>query len=501
MGIGADMKTLSSYFAEFLRNTAGNFAMTLALGVMAIMVAAGSALDYSTMSENRTKFQNVLDSAALAAAIALKKQQWSDAEVVGLDHFNGQVLPQLQNEVQSLQFDYVDDTVRATLMGRSDNTFMKLAGVPYLDYKVEAAVRFPDFPIEVAMVLDTTFSMSVGGKINTLKSAAREFVDTILETGGVAGDRKISIVPFAKYVNVGRDKMGSNWLDAEDEEITHPEQCTTTSPIISQSDCHTETINHPARQIPETCSPAVYQDGVRISGASCTPARTEPAYTSTRQVCNNIVYGPPETTCQPAWTETIYWNGCVASRRNPRHLNDRDFQFRVPGPNRLVCPSEIIGLTDNKSQLHAAINSITAVGDTYIPQGVVWGMRTLSPHAPYEGGRSMANMNSLNGRKYLVLMTDGINVRSPQIPGSPLHDGTDVNKADQYLERACDNVKDEGIEVFTVSFGSGVDADTRALLENCATAERNYFHADTNTDFKDVFRNIADQIITVHLTL
>jgi hypothetical protein len=396
----------------------------------------------------------------------------------------------------SVDFTYNDDTIVGKAKGKSENFFMGLVGINKIDYEVQAAVYFPDYPIEVSLVLDTTGSMSFDGKIETLKTAAKEFVDTVISSP--TADRKISIVPFAQYVNVGRDKMGETWLDAQD--VVVPEQCCTRTPIdYSQSTCTTQTTNHPAVDVPEQCYPATYNDGVQTSPASCTPARTKPAYTSTGRTCSNIVYGAPVTTCQPSYT--INWNGCVASRNYPRNLNDTDFSFRVPGPNNLVCPSEITPLTKNKTTLTNAINGLVAVGKTYIPQGLAWGVRTLSKEAPYTEGKSDAEMVTKKGKRFLVLMTDGENVVSPLVPSSPLHTGNDIDKSNEWLTEACSNAKNDNIEIFTVSFGAGVDADTKALLGQCATKEENYFHAANNTDFKTSFQSIADLILTMHLSM
>lgn len=464
-----------------------------------ITLIVGAAFDYTRMTSDRSKFQAVLDSATLNAAISLRKSNWGQAKKDGEDHFSANVPLTMANDLVSVGFTYDDDTIVGTVKSKSENYFMGLIGINKIDYEIQAAVYFPDYPIEVSLVLDTTYSMTVGNKIGTLKTAAKEFVDTVLSSP--TADRKISIVPFAQYVNVWRDKMGETWLDAEDEVISVPEQCSTTTPIVSQSGCTTQTTNHPAVNVPEQCSPATYNDGVQTSPASCTPAHTQPAYTSSSETCSNIVYGDPIETCQPAYDYTVYWNGCVASRNYPRNLNDTDFSFRVPGPNNLLCPSEITPLTDSKSALTTAINALTPVGNTYVPQGVVWGARTLSKSAPYKEAKSDGEMTAKNGKRFLVLMTDGVNVSSPLVPTSPLHNGGDVDKSNDWLTEACTNAKNDSVEIFTVSFGAGVDADTQTLLRNCATKDENYFHAATNTDFKTSFQSIADLIVTLHLSM
>jgi Flp pilus assembly protein TadG len=485
---------------RFYRDERGNFALIFAFCLLAIMLCIGAAMDYTRMSNARTKFQAALDSATLTAAMSLKKMDWDDAKQAGLDHFASNVDLVNDPDIKSIELTYVDDRVHGTVKSKSENYFMALAGINQMNYQVDAEVYFPNYPIEVSLVLDTTGSMDAAGKMPTLKSAAKDFIDTVL-TGANGIDRKISIVPFAQYVNVGRDKMGSLWLDAADEVVHVPEQCSTSTPILSQSDCHTTTTNHPAQNIPESCTGAVYNDGVQVSPPVCTPAYTQPAYTSSSEVCNNIVYGDPVTTCQPAYDYTIYWNGCVASRNYPRNLQDTDFSFRVPGPNQLVCPSEITPLTDNKTTLKSAIDALIPVGSTYIPAGIAWGARTLSSQEPYGQAKTDAQMTAKKGKRFLVLMTDGVNVVSPEVPTSPLHTGGDIAKSDTWLTEACNAAKSDNIEVYTVSFGAGVDASTQDLMRKCASKDENYFHAGTNASFMNSFKSIADAIITLHLSM
>jgi len=61
-------------FKSFLRNSAGNFAVVTALGLSAVMVAGGVAVDASSLMQLRAELRDVSDAAALAAAIAANKK-------------------------------------------------------------------------------------------------------------------------------------------------------------------------------------------------------------------------------------------------------------------------------------------------------------------------------------------------------------------------------------------------------------------------------------------
>jgi len=56
------------------------------------------------------------------------------------------------------------------------------------------------------------------------------------------------------------------------------------------------------------------------------------------------------------------------------------------GPNSGCELAPLYRLSTNWSGLKAAISNMTAVGDTNIPMGLVWGWHLLSPNAPFSDG-------------------------------------------------------------------------------------------------------------------
>ncbi len=493
---------------NFFKDQSGNVALTATLSLFVLAGAAGGAFDYSRVHNAKSHFQNVTDSAALAAALEYRKTDWNKAETVGENHISTYTTSGSGYVITTSELTLDGQEVVATVKGYSQNYVLSATGLEKFDFSVSSRVKLPDYPIEVALVLDTTFSMSVGNKMNTLKSTAKDFVDTLLN---IDSDQvRISMVPFANYVNVNPNSLGASWLEAANEDVVVPRQCTTVRPEISRSGCTSQTVNVPARDVPESCSPAQYNDGVMVSPASCTPAYREPATTQTTETCTNIQYGDPVETCTPEQRYTKYWNGCVASREDPFNTNDNNYSRKVPGPIDLVCPSPITPLTDNRNALRSAIDALTPVGNTYIPQGVVWGYRTLTKQAPYDQALSDATRDAKNGRRFIVLMTDGQNSRSPEYstdvlqsrPGMRvgLHSGNDIDVSNDYLIDTCTNAKAEEIEIYTVSFGAGVDTATKALLKQCATEDDMYYDASTNNDLIATFQSIADSIVTVYLS-
>ncbi|MFZ1814189.1 MAG: pilus assembly protein TadG-related protein [Rhizobiaceae bacterium] len=483
---------------NFSDDHSGNFAITFAICAFAMFGVIGAAVDYSRVSRSQSAYQQAADAAALEAAIQFRTKPWGQAKVAGRKMFESTIRDLTDTRFKDVEIKNEDDAIIVVAKGESDNFVLPLFGFSNLDFRVKSVVKVPDFPVEVSLVLDTTFSMSAGGKIQGLKNAATEFVDTLLSANNNS-DIKISIVPFAQYVNVGRSSMGQSWLDAQDEVVNVPEQCSMQRDLISKSGCTTSTTNHPKQWVDESCSPAQYSDGVMVSPASCTPGHWQEAYSTSSETCSNYQYGDPYEVCQPPYSYNIDWNGCVGSRNYPLNLQDKSFNQRVPGPNQLTCPSEITPLTDRKNKLKQAINALTPVGNTYIPAGIAWGTRTLSSQAPYKEAKSDAAREAQGGKRFLVVMTDGVNSVSANVPSDPLHTGSDTDQADDWTVEACNNAKAEDITVYTVSFGTDVNNDTKLLLRNCASKPVYYFDAETNNGLNDAFSAIADSILTVYL--
>ncbi len=478
---------------SFARHEGGNFAMTFAIVGVALFGVAGGAIDYTRVMKSRSEFQQAVDEAAIAAAVENRKNGWNKAKKAGQDAFAAFFDDNVDAKFKklTLELDAESNMVRATADAASVNHFLMLAGLKKFDFTVTAEVRYPDYPVEVAMVLDSTGSMSADGKMTALKSTAKSFVDTLLSAPG--SDVKIGIVPFAQYVNVGRDKLGQSWLSAKDEKVTVPKSCNMQQDLISKSGCSTTSVDYPRQWVEESCS---YNDGV----PTCAPAHWQDAYTNTQETCTNYQYGPPYEVCVPEQKYTIEWNGCVGSRNYPLNIEDKTYSTRIPGLNNIQCPSQITELTNNPTTLKGAIDQLIPTGMTYIPQGIAWGTRILSSQKPFTEGRTKAEMKKISGKKYLILMTDGANVRSPQIPDSAYHEGEDIAKADNWTTETCDFAKSEDLIVYTVSFGTDVPAATKTRLRNCATLPEYYFDASGNANLAQAFEAIANAIVTVHLS-
>lgn len=99
-------------------------------------------------------------------------------------------------------------------------------------------------------------------------------------------------------------------------------------------------------------------------------------------------------------------------------------------------------------------------------------------------------------------MTDGINTMHPHYSayGRTSSHSVSPNDLDEKMEDVCEAMKEEDIIVYTVTFESGVDNDTKDFFRRCATSEDKYFDAPSQDDLIQVFEKISRELSNLHLS-
>jgi len=192
------------------------------------------------------------------------------------------------------------------------------------------------------------------------------------------------------------------------------------------------------------------------------------------------------------------------------------------GPNKGCDMQPIQRLTTDYAAVTKAIGEMKAVGETNIPNGLLWGWLTLSPNAPFADGVAYLKPKH---RKIVVLMTDGDNTmldnrysnnRSTYSAAGFVWQGRLLDKDDEpvtdrystqstrtaafdsRLKLLCTNMKkaNVGIEIYAV--GVGVSDNAKKLLKACASGDDHYFDV-TGSDMTEAFQSVANQISQLHL--
>ena len=238
-----------------------------------------------------------------------------------------------------------------------------------------------------------------------------------------------------------------------------------------------------------------------------------------------------------AWT-TKYFRDSSNQRPTILDVNTNGSGVPYPlglrgGPN-FMCESEpLTDLTTSESDVIDALDDMTATGTTNIQQGAIWGLRTLTSGQPFVQGRAASVKDN---KKIMILMTDGNNTYYPadffnqgyaetnkSLYGSwgfsingrifegydgaanPVHNVATFQQAmDEHLSETCENIKDEGVTIYSIAFDVTNGSSVKTMLEQCASPQAGggtlYYDASDNAALVAAFGDIAEKIAELTIT-
>jgi len=455
----------------------GGGALPLSAGMMLTLVGfTGIALDGARLIYAKDVLQRSLDSAGLAAGHALDAD---DMTADGQDFFDANVVAGgsiLRNTNLSIVSSQDDRVLTLTATAEVESTFMSVFGFDTVSVSASTEVTRETRGMELALVMDNTGSMRGGGKIDAMKTAATALINSIFDGEEVHPNLWISVVPYTATVNMGSGR--SAWL--------------------------------------QTAEQGLLTDGSYggTTWKGCTEARG----------------GTGDRTDDPPAIDPFYVYLYEDASDNDWILSGGGFdidesngaQNNGTGPN-LGCGPAITSLSQARSTALAAIAEMQPWhrGGTASNLGLVWGWRTLSPRwQGLWGGSTPADMpfgyDEPFMDKVIVILTDGQNQFYDHNGGGP--DGSDytaydrlnifgystLGQARQELDdrfaELCVSIKNAGIRIFTITFGSTPSSSTQSLYETCASNPGFYFHAPNNSELQTAFDAIGRQLSNLRLS-
>lgn len=449
--------TMFTRLMEFLTDRRGAAAVWFGLTVPLVVSAVGISVDMGQTYLMRERLSQALDAAALAAAgtPTANQQELEDKvrDFINANYPEGKVGFHTNIEVEETQ-----DTLYVKAWAELKPAFMGIFGKERIEVNVDAEVTKEVKALEVVLVMDVTGSMGTkkNGKtrLQNLQEAAHLFLDTMFRPNLDLETLKIGLVPFSASVNVSRYGLGRtlNNLPYGPNVINNPRNIEWTTP----GDNTTAGKRKWKGCVLENAAP---QDQYDNSGP-----------------WNMYRY------CRNASEQVV----CDTSNAN----NDAN----------IGCPKvPVTPLTNNKTELQTGINSLVAEGNTYINVGLVWGWRLISKDAPFEEG---ASKHDEDWQKAIILMTDGVNEPHSQYSAYGRSSGSGITASvlNDRLLNTCDDLRDEKILVYTITFESGVTAATKKLFADCATTSAMAYNAPTGEELRVVYQKIARELSNMHLS-
>lgn len=470
---------------DFRSDQSGSVIILFGAALIVVLGFVGGAVDYLNAYRTRNALQNSLDAAVLAAGVAIQSgESESVAETVAGKVLEANLGSGFPEHAFALSVKEGNEIVSATANATVSTYLLGILGTEQLHVGVQSQAGFATNKVEGALVLDNTESMA-GGKMDTLRTSAGELVE-ILMPGDESDSVKIAVVPYSDYVNIGMANRYEDGIHVPDDYAVEKEAGCKKSFPNSTRICKTKVVQ-------DTC----YKDGIPYS------CQKKKKYDCTGDK------GKPVRVCNAHESVDYRWYGCVASRPQPLNTEDDSYATRVPGlmgQENNCDVSEFMRLSGKKGDIQDAIQSMRAVGKTYIPAGLVWGWRALSSNTPFADGAPYSDKT----QKVIILMTDGANVRSMKRKKSDealhneggviwAHGGKDDKKADDEMEKLCENIKDEGITIYTIAFEGG-NKHVKKLMTRCAGNGGGYYDVKKKRELKIAFSQIALLLQRLRLT-
>lgn len=452
--------SLRGHISRLSGDQRGSIAIIFAIALVGVVAISGVSLDYARSVSVQNKLQRDLDAALLSSWQA--EQAGIPVEEMVKKHFiaNWKSTEGITTPVLDIR-EQADGSVKGTATAAVDASLSRVLGFDSVSIKVESEIGVANQHMEIALVVDNTASMT-GDKLAALRKSAGELVTNAFKSKNAKDYVKIGVVPFAQYVNVGTANRNKPWMSVPNDTSTQVTSCSMQKPIIGKSNCRMETYTY-------------MNDGTPVTYQS--------------EVCD-YQYGPESEVCS-TWTDAKTWNGCVGSRSYPLNTLDEQYSTPIPGIQNVSCNSPVLPLTNEEATIRASLDAMTAVGETYVPAGLIWGWRVLSQDAPFEEGTAYGAMKDGQPvKKILILMTDGANTISAT---QPTHGGNDATAANQLTTEICTNVKAKKIEIYTIAF-SVTDDTIKNVLKGCASPGHYYFDAADTQELQTAFQNISKNL-------
>ena len=452
---------------KYCKQTSGAIAIMFALMVPILVGVAGISLDYSQAYLVKQRLAQALDAAALAAAASSTETAVIQQKVQ--DFFNANYPPEKLGVTFTPVVQIVGDEVIVTGTAQFNTLFLRVFGIDSIDVDATTTVVREVQGIEVTLVMDNTGSMNTNNNISALRDAASNFV----------------------YIMYG--------IDVDEGEAADP------SDLDDMATRDTDYIKIGLIPYSTSVNVGPYGFGVDLNGDAYGTAfvnnpfdldYTTNYYTDTEWFGCVLAHDYPDDTTDHVGPWDMY-RYCRDDADDPYcHLNSYGDVRKDPNYNCVRTP--LTPLVTSPTQLKESIDTMVASGYTYGNYGMVWGYRVLSPDFPFEEGVEWENEY---WRKAIVMMTDGNNTMHSRysVYGPTQDHSIGVSDLNNRFIDVCDNLKEEGVLIYTVTFYSNISESTKDYYRECATAETYYYDAPEQEDLVEVFETISRELSNLHI--
>jgi Flp pilus assembly protein TadG len=405
---------------SIIKDERGSVTILAGLLMIAMMVIAGMAIDYSRASSLNARVQTALDAAALAATKALVETSASDAEISALaQKYYDEAMDGRSGTAGSLgalaiTINRDEGFVALNVSGKVNTTIGQVANIDAFDVNLSSRADFSIKDIELGVMLDVSGSMS-GEKLASLKAAGNDLIDLLMGDKPASQKVRIGLAPYSTSINAG-------------------------------------------------------------------------AYAAKAKGNSGNNSGPGNNNGNGNAGEK-----CVSERKgNDAFTDEPPANGRTFGGKPTACPvNTVLALTDDKDALSASLNGYVADGRTAGHLGIAWAWYLVSPKWDtfWPAASKPEQPNDAKLVKAIIVMTDGMFNQEYEIDN-----GTSAQQA----QELCENIKNEGVLVFTVGFQA--PAEVMPLMQACASKPEYAFDAANGAALRTSFSQISRQLNALRIS-
>jgi Flp pilus assembly protein TadG len=441
--------------SRFAGANQGNIAVIFAIACVPMISFVGAAIDYSRANSARSSMQAALDSTALMLSKDLSSGAITASQITTkAQAYFAALYTNTDAQSISISATYtanssMGSTIQVNGSGAVTTDFLKVAGFPNINFNTSSTTAWGNVRLRVAMALDNTGSMAQDGKIAALRTAASNLIDQLSALAKNPGDVYVSVVPFAKDVNVGSSNYSQNWIDWTDWDAAN-----------GTNVCN----GHNSRG---SCTGYTWTPANHNTWTGCVTDRTQP-------------YDTQDTT--PATSN-------VATLFPAEEYNENGELYCKTGNNPPL--QQIAPLSYNWTSLKSMISAMQPTGGTDQPIGLAWAWQSLQQTSPMNAPAEDSNYTYTHA---IILLSDGLNTedRWPAYGNGNTQYGGQIDARQKIL---CDNIKAQGITIYTIQVDTSSPPDpTSPVLSYCASGPQNFFLLYSASQVVTAFNTIGTSL-------
>lgn len=442
---------LQSLLGRFGRSEQGNIAMLFGIAVVPIITFVGAAVDYTRANTARSSMQAAMDSTSLMLAKDLQDGTINTSQITqkAQDYFKALYHnPDAKSVGVTATYTAAagnGSKIEIAGNGKIDTSFMRLVGIPDINFNVNATSAWGNVRMRVAMALDVTGSMRDDGKMPAMQAAAKSLIDQLSPLAKNPGDIYISVVPFAKDVNLGTSYRNETWINWDEFGKCSSTSYTTKTTCLAANRTWTK----------ET-------DKTKWSG--CVTDRDKDYDTKNT---------PPSASNAPTM---VFAEEYISGSS----------KYCKAGNDPYIPP--IMPLSYDWNALKAMIDTMQPTGNTNQGIGMAWGWLTLGTGAPFSApAKDTANYTY---KEAIILLSDGENTQNRFT--------SSTSQIDARQKILCDNAKSAGVTIYAVQVNTGGDP-TSSVLKYCASGADKFYEVKQANQTLSVFNSIGQSLAKLRI--